>query len=422
MIRTIVCFGPGPIFKGGIADYNTALAKALAKQDLKVHLVSWSQQYPSLVPREFKDKISKLTFLQDSNIACKYMTNYNNPFSWTKTAKYIASLNPAKVIIQWSIAIQGLPISTIIKTLKKLSSCEIIIDLHFVLQKEKSKIDLFLTKIGIKAADTYIVHALKTYHELQAIFSNKTFALTATGKRNLNAKATPVLKLFHPIYDLYRPNPNFNIQAFKKQHQLRKYVFLFFGFIREYKGLHNAIKAFYLVSQTRTDVSFLICGELFWNTLQSNPFITQLKQYLFKIARIIFSVKTEDHHYNPLALIDTFNLNERVKVIDTFIPNENVHHYFQTADAAILFYSRATPSGIESLSYNFDLPILTTKVGHFPETIQDGENGYITAHNTVKAMAATMHRFLDNPIPSQHVARFKKHLSWDKYASAILAV
>jgi len=135
--KTVVCFGAGPAFKGGMADYNTSLAKTFSKiEGVKTHIVSWSQQYPSIVPREFKDKVSRLDFLEGTDISCNYITNYNNPFSWNETAKYIASLNPDIVVIQWSIAIQGLPISRIVKKLKKISSCEVIIDLHFVIQKE----------------------------------------------------------------------------------------------------------------------------------------------------------------------------------------------------------------------------------------------------------------------------------------------
>jgi len=90
MTKTVVCFGPGPMFKGGISNYNTSLAKALDKiPDTKVHIVSWTQQYPAIVPREFVDKSSKADLLEGTNIDVTYLTNYNNPSSWIKTAKLI---------------------------------------------------------------------------------------------------------------------------------------------------------------------------------------------------------------------------------------------------------------------------------------------------------------------------------------------
>ena len=85
--RKIVCFGPGPAFKGGIANYNTSLAKAFDKIDgIETYIVSWTQQYPSIVPREFKDEISKTNFLENTKIKIKYITNYNKPSTW-KTEK-----------------------------------------------------------------------------------------------------------------------------------------------------------------------------------------------------------------------------------------------------------------------------------------------------------------------------------------------
>ena len=162
-----------------MSNYNTSLAKSLNEfDDVTVHVVSWLHQYPSIIPREFKDKVSKLDFLDGSDISIKYLLNYNNPFSWSATAKYIASLNPDQVIIQWSIAIQGLPLGQMIRKLKKLSDCEVILDMHFVIQKERSKIDEVLTKRGIAQADTFIVHALDTYRELQQVYPGREFHLT----------------------------------------------------------------------------------------------------------------------------------------------------------------------------------------------------------------------------------------------------
>jgi glycosyltransferase involved in cell wall biosynthesis len=417
--KTIVCFGAGPAFKGGMSNYNTSLAKTFAKRkDAKVHIVSWLQQYPNIVPREFKDKVSKINFLEGTEISCQYITDYNKPATWIQTAKYIATLNPDKLIIQWSIAIQGLPISSIIKHVKNLCKCEVIMDLHFVIQKEQSLIDKILSKRAIVLADTYIVHALKTFDELKELLPNQKYFLSLDGSRHESDKT--VLKLFHPIYDLYKSDPNFNVEAFKAQHKLKKKVILFFGFIRKYKGLHNVITAFNEVAKERDDVSLLICGESFWNTLDPDNIFTKLKKIVFGIAKKVLVKKDDDEKdYNPLALIDEYNLSDRVVVFNEFIPNEDVNKYFQSSDCVVLYYTYATPSGIESLSYNFNLPILATRVGHFPETIEEGVNGYIAEEN-IESMARTMLKFLDEPIQNSSVHQYKEKLSWEKYVETIL--
>ncbi|MBD3616288.1 MAG: glycosyltransferase [Gracilimonas sp.] len=418
---TIVCFGPGPKFKGGISNYNTSLAKTLDKNpENEVHIVSWTNQYPSIIPREFVDKSSHSDFLEGTRVKVKYITNYNNPFSWKETAKYIASLNPEKVIFQWAISIQGIPMGAISKWLKRLSDAEVIFDLHFVVQKEGSTIDERLTKRGIKHADTYITHAYKTVDELKALYPNRAFVVNETGERS-PSDATTVIKLFHPVYDLYESDPDFDTEAFKKELGLKKHVFLFFGFIRKYKGLHNTIRAFKKVTDERDDVSLLICGEEFWATLDTSKLTTKIKRGLFAVAQKLFlKNKDSEQDYRPLKLIEELGLEKSTVVKNEFIPNEDVHKYFQVSDCSVLYYLTATPSGVESLTYNFELPILATSVGHFPETIKDGFNGYLAKDQDIDSMAEQMLKFIEKPLPKENVRKSAENMSWENYVTAIL--
>jgi glycosyltransferase involved in cell wall biosynthesis len=420
-LKRIVCFGPGPQFKGGISNYNTSLAKAFDKlHDTEVHIVSWTQQYPAIIPREFIDKSSKKDLLEGSNIKVKYLTNYNRPRSWKKTYQYIRDLRPDKVIFQWSIAIQGLPLGRIAKMLSKHPEIEVVFDLHFVVQKENSSIDRRFTKFGIKHAHTFVVHALKTYNELTALFPERAFFMSISGERAQDEKTT-VIKLYHPIYDLFKADPNFDVADFKAKHGLNKHVFLFFGFIRKYKGLHQAIAAFAKVAEQREDVSFLICGESFWNTLEKGKWSTQLKNLLFSFAKALFLKKEDDEkHYNPLQLIQQYGLESKTMVVNQFVPNEEVPQYFQVSDNVVLYYLTATPSGVESLSYNFNMPILATNVGHFPETIKDGYNGYLATSGDTASMAEVMLKSITAPIDRNNVAESTKEMSWENYAKAIL--
>lgn len=418
-MKKVVCFGPGPKFKGGISNYNTSLAKALDKmEDIEVHIVSWTNQYPAIIPREFVDKTSKKDFLEGTDIQVKYVTNYNNPLSWRETADYIISLQPDKVIFQWAIAIQGLPMGQIARRIRHKSKAEVIFDLHFVIQKEGSSLDHKFTKLGIQYAHTYIAHAYKTVDELKELYPKRSFSINETGSRH---GQDTVIKLYHPIYSLFEPDVDFDIEAFKSKHGLKKNVFLFFGFIRKYKGLHNAIKAFAEVTKERDDVSFLICGESFWATLDDKKLSTKVKNALFVMAKAIFLKNKEDEkEYRPLELIKTLGLEDKTMIVNKFVPNEDVHKYFQVSDAVVLFYEYATPSGIESLSYNFKKPLLATKVGHFPETIEDGYNGYLAEAEDINSMKEQMLRYLDRPLPPENVELKTKDMSWDNYAKAIM--
>ena len=416
----VVCFGPGPQFKGGISNYNTSLAKALDKLGPEVHIVSWTQQYPAIIPRDFIDRSSKQNFLEGTNIKVEYIINYNNPASWKKTVDYIKSLSPDKVISQWAIALQGLPLGWMARRLMRWGKTEVIFDCHLIVQKEASAIDKTFSRYGLKRAHTYIAHAYKTVDELKALFPNKKFLVNETGERSADDSAT-VIKLYHPIYDLFKPDSNFNIEAAKKELNLRKNVFLFFGFIRKYKGLHNVIRAFKLVAEKRSDVSLLIAGESFWNTMDKKKLSTKIKKKLFGFFKsLLLPSSSNEQNYRPLELVEELNLNDIITVVNRFIPNEEVHKYFQVSDCIVLFYETATPSGIESLSYNFNLPALATRVGHFPETIKDGFNGYLAEPENIESMADTMIKFLERPLPSENVAASTKQMSWESYAKAIM--
>jgi len=420
-MQTIVCFGPGPQFKGGIAQYNTALAKSLARQpETSVHIVSWTQQYPAIIPRDFIDRASKQTFLEGTGIGVTYITNYNDPRTWRQTVDAISALKPDKVILQWSIALQGLPMGWIARRLKKETKAEIIFDVHVLVQKEASILDKLFTRYGLASADTHIAHAHKTADEIKATFPKLSFALTETGKRVTGATKN-IIKLYHPVYDLFTPHPEYDVEAAKREMGLKKHVFLFFGFIRKYKGLHNVIPAFQQVLAQRNDVSLLIVGESFWNTLDKGKFSTRVKNAIFGTAKKLLVRKGDDERdYNPLALIEELGLQHDVKVVNQFVPNEDVYRYFQMSDAILTYYLTATPSGVESLAYNFKTPVLATNVGHFPETVKDGFNGYLAEPENIADMARQMIRSIEHPIDRKNVAESSKLMSWENYAKAVL--
>lgn len=417
-MKRIVCFGPGPRFKGGIANYNTSLAKAFDKQDnTEVHIVSWTQQYPAIIPRDFIDRKSRKDQLEGTQIKVHYLTNYNNPLSWNKTVKQIAVLKPDLVVFQWAIAVQGLPLGFIASQLVK-KKIHVVFDLHFVIQKEGSTLDNRFTAFGIKSATSYVVHARQTADQLKELFPNKTFDVrTSFDKLPSDKKA--VLRLYHPVYDMFKPDPDFDKHKVKQELGLKEHVFLFFGFIRKYKGLHQAIEAFAQLSKQRDDVSLLIVGESFWQTLDTKKLSTRLKNQLFGLAKSLFLKKQDDErNYKPLELISKYKLQDKVMVVNEFVPNEEVNKYFQVSDNLLLFYLTATPSGVESIGYNFKIPMLATKVGHFVDTVKDGYNGYL-AENTIESMTNIMQKAIEKPIPRANIAETAHLMSWENYAAQI---
>jgi len=421
-MRKIALFGPGPAFKGGIANYNTSLAKAFSRiPGVEVHIISWTQQYPAIIPRDFIDRKSKTNQLEGTEIQVHYITNYNNPFTWFKTCKLIRNISPEFVVFQWSISVQGIPLGWIARNIRRYSPVRVIFDLHFVKQKEGSRIDEWLTRKGIGNAHSYIVHSLQTADELKKLFSKRKFEIVKRSSQKIIEGSIPCIHLFHPVYDMFQPDLSLDIASLKSELNLRRYVFLFFGFIRKYKGLHYAIEAFSRLAKKRDDVSLLVVGEAFWKTLDNKKFSTIIKKLFFSVAKFFVLKKEDDERdYNPLDLISKFNFEDKVTSVIEYIPNEDVHKYFQVSDAILLFYSRATPSGVESIAYNFMLPVLASRTGHFPETIKDGYNGYLADNGDTLSMAEAMEKIITQPIDRKNIAKASEEMSWDNYAKAIL--
>ena len=72
------------------------------------------------------------------------------------------------------------------------------------------------------------------------------------------------------------------------------------------------------------------------------------------------------------------------------------------------------------MAYNFGLPILATDVGHFPETVIPGFNGYLAQPDNPVSMAEVMVQSIESPIPSENVYSTSAEMSWDNYASVVL--
>jgi glycosyltransferase involved in cell wall biosynthesis len=419
-MRKIVVFGPGPIFKGGIALFTSSLARTLSEvDDVEIHLVSWTNQYPAIIPRDFIDRSSQSNVFENSKVKISYATNYNNPFSWQKTVDLIEAISPEILIIQWAVAVQGLPLGYITSKIKKRINCEVIFDLHVVEQKEQTSIDNYFLNYALSNGDTFIVHSPRTIEELERVFPDKEFVVSENGERILGKKN--ILNLYHPIYDIYKSNVDFNSDGFKRELGLKEHVFLFFGFIRKYKGLHHIIPAFAKICKERKDVSLLIVGESFWSTLNKKKLSTKIKHLLFSSVKKIFAKnQNTESDYNPLNLIEQYNIKENCVVVNKYIPNEEVYKYYQSADYNLLYYTIATPSGVESIAYNFGVPSIAVKAGHFLDTIQEGINGYFADAENEDSLYNTMLHALNNPIDKKSVLESSSKYSWNNYVQVIL--
>lgn len=114
---------------------------------------------------------------------------------------------------------------------------------------------------------------------------------------------------------------------------------LFFGLIRDYKGLDMLLEAWAAIGDRVSDKKLIIAGE----------FYTDKQPYL--------------------ELIKRYSLDDSVILHDHFVPDNEVCNYFCASDFLILPYRSATQSGVTQIAYNFSTPMVVTNVGGLPEIV-----------------------------------------------------
>ena len=157
---------------------------------------------------------------------------------------------------------------------------------------------------------------------------------------------------------------------------------LFFGLIRDYKGLDLLLKAW--AKWMPDGRKLLIAGE----------FYASREKYI--------------------SLIEELGLQDRVVLHDRFIADEDVKYYFSAADALVLPYRTATQSGVTQIAYNFSLPMIVTRVGGLPEIVPDGRVGLVCEPDAEAIKEALQALYDGDRLQTfkENFAQERKRFSW----------
>jgi glycosyltransferase involved in cell wall biosynthesis len=210
-----------------------------------------------------------------------------------------------------------------------------------------------------------------------------------TFRKNLSLGYCP-----HPIFDNYGERLSFEVAKQKLNLDTQTKYLLFFGFIRDYKGLDLLLNAFSDKRLRKFPVKLLIAGEYY-----SSP-----EPYL--------------------DLIKKNNLEDLIELRTDFIPDEEVNQYFSSADMVVQPYKTATQSGVTQIGYHFNKPMLVTNVGGLSETIPDGKIGYVVEPESQK-IADALVDFYENERMAEFEANIveeKKKFSWSNMVNTFLFV
>lgn len=354
--------------RGGIAHSAGLLYKELSKEN-DVKVITFSRQYPKI----FFPGTSQTEVEDSSNkIPTEVILDSINPFNWLNAAKHIISLNPDLVIFKHWMPFFAPCYGVIAGRLKK-KGIKLLAVCHNIIPHEKRPGDILLSKYFLKKMDYFILLSDQVKKDLESIITG------------VKSKVLPL-----PIFSIFGESVN-KEEAKSRLNLNQDKIILFFGFIRDYKGLDTLVEALNIIRR-KIDVTLVVAGE----------FYSDEKKYI--------------------ELIDKLGLQNTVILKKDFIPTTDVKYYFSAADAVVLPYKSATQSGIVQVAVNFEKPVIATDVGGLGEVIDNGISGFVVEKENPEAFANAVIRFYEENREiefSANMKSLKEKYSWQNFVKGI---
>jgi glycosyltransferase involved in cell wall biosynthesis len=364
--RKVIIIGTAYPFRGGgMSTYNERLARAYQQRGDDVTIFTFSLQYPGFL---FPGKTQYSTDPPPEGLDIKVVINSVNPFNWFSVGYKIKRLKADLIIIRYWMPFMAPCLGTIARIIRRNRHSKVIAITDNIIPHEKMPGGNLLSRYFVKSCDGFVAMS-------RAVLSD------------LNKFDTVKPRVFspHPLYDNFGASVSENLA--KKTIGLEedtKYI-LFFGFIREYKGLDLLIKAFADERFRQLPVKLLIAGEFY---IDGKPY---------------------------LDLIEELGLKEFIVLRTEFIENHEIVNYFCACDIVAQPYKDATQSGVTQIAYHFEKPMLTTNVGGLSEMVPDGIVGYVVNPIVNEISDALLRFFIENKEKefSANAALEKKRFSWE---------
>lgn len=374
MTKNIKIIGPAYPFRGGLASYNERLAQEFQNQGHRVEIETFTIQYPGIL---FPGKSQYVDGKGPEHLKIKRTVNSINPLNWLRIGTRIRREKPDLLMVRYWLPFMAPALGTICRIVRKNKHTKVICLADNIVPHEKRPGDHLLTAYFMKSIDGMVAMSQSVLNDINRFNPKLPRALCP-----------------HPLFDNFGERIE-QSKAKKLLHlELETSYLLFFGFIRDYKGLDILLKAFADQRLIERPVKLIIAGE----------FYTKPDPYL--------------------KLLADLNLNERVILHTDFIPNEKVNQYFSAADLVVQPYKSATQSGVTQIGYHFEKAMLVTNVGGLSEIIPDQKIGYVVEPNE-EAIADAIFDFYQNKrqiVFEQNIKEEKKKFSWENMVDAFLTV
>ena len=368
----ITILGPAHPYRGGLASIMEIMARTFQRRGDEVDIKTFTLQYPSLL---FPGESQTVATPPPADLRICRCVNTMNPLNWVRVGRRIRRERPDFVLMKYWTPFMAPCFGTIARIARGNGHTKVLCQIDNVEPHEHHLTDKPFNRYYLHSVDGFVYMSEQVHSELRA-YSD-----------------APALFSPHPLFE------NFGERVERSEACVRlgldpanRYV-LFFGLIRDYKGLDLLLDAWAQLRRAgRTEGRRLIvAGEVY----------TAREPYLNRIA---------DN-----------GLQDEVLLHDRFIPDDDVKYYFSAADFVVQPYKTATQSGVTQIAYQFCVPMVVTKVGGLAEIVPAGRVGYV-CEPTPEGVAGAIERMYEGDTLQrfrENCVEERRRFSWEEMCSRI---
>lgn len=349
-------------YRGGLAAFNERLARQFMAEGHEVEIFTFTLQYPDFL---FPGKTQYSDAPKPTDLSITRTMNSINPFTWFSTARKIKKAKIDLLVIKFWIPLMAPCLGTIARLCRR-KGIKVVSILDNVIPHEPHFWDKWLIRYYVRSIDRFIAMSESVQTDCRKFLP---------AKRHDAVTFNP-----HPLYDNFgQAVPKAEARSFLNLPQ-DKTILLFFGFIRDYKGLDLLMKAY--KKAYKDNLLLVVAGEFYNNGAQYSELEKDLQ------------------------------LEGTIAWHTDFIPDDKVRDYFSAADLIVQPYKTATQSGVTQIAYHFERPMLVTNVGGLAEIVPNGKVGYVCDVNEESVAAAITH--FASMDTQQRDEQFRKNIQTQK--------
>ncbi len=367
----IVILGTAWPYRGGLAIYNERLAREFSAENDNVTIHTFSLQYPSFL---FPGKTQYSSEPEPTDLNIIRSLNSVNPFNWIKTGRTIREMKPDILIIKFWLPFMAPALGKVARIVRRNGKTRVVSILDNIIPHERRPGDRLLSRYFTRSVDGFVAMSESVLEDLGQFDTAK-----------------PRVFCPHPLYDNFGPKATREESlSFLGLDPSKRYM-LFFGLIRDYKGLDLILRAYADSRFRKMEVRLIVAGEVYSGS----------EKY--------FELEKE------------LGLEGLVVWKSDFVPDSEVKYCFGAADIIVQPYKSATQSGVTQIAYHFEKPMLVTDVGGLAEIVPHGSVGYVVKPDMDEIADALTDFFKNNRQEefTEGILKEKKKYSWSNMTRSV---